>query len=147
MPMTGEYGPSPRDWVREQADRFERSGGAEDNTFAGLPVVLMTCVGAASGKLRKVPLMRVEHGGEYAAVASYGGGPEHPAWYHNLKRHPRVELQDGPVRGEYLAREATGEERARWWERAVAAYPPYAEYQAATTREIPVFVLTPATGR
>ena len=124
---------------------FERSRGAEDNTFSGLPIVLMTCVGAASGKLRKVPLKRVEHEGEYAAIASYGGRPAHPAWYHNLKAHPRVEVHDGPLKREYVAREVTVQERARWWERAVAAYAPYVEYQTATTREIPVFVLTPVT--
>jgi F420H(2)-dependent quinone reductase len=144
MPLTGDYAPSTRDWVREQAERYELSNGAEADTLLGKPIILMTCLGAATGKLRKVPLMRVEHEGEYAAVASYGGRPEHPAWHHNLKRNPRVLVQDRTVRREYLAREVSGEERSRWWERAVAAYPEYADYQTKTTREIPIFVLTPA---
>ena len=143
MPLTGEYEPSPSDWAREQADLFERSGGTEGNTLRGMPIVVVTSVGAKTGKLRKTPLMRVEHGGEYAVVASLGGAPKHPVWYHNLKRHPHVELQDGPVKRDYLAREVTGEEKAVWWARAVAAYPDYADYQQKTTREIPVFVLTP----
>ena len=143
MPLTGEYEPSPSDWAREQAERFEQSGGTEGNTLRGMPIVLVTSRGARSGKLRKTPLMRVEHGGEYAAVASLGGAPRHPVWYYNLKAHPHVELQDGPVKRDYLAREVTGEEKAVWWERAVAAYPDYADYQKKTTREIPVFVLEP----
>ncbi len=143
MPLTGEYAPSPSDWAREQAERFERSGGTEGNTLRGMPVVVVTSVGARSGKLRKTPLMRVEHGGEYAVVASLGGAPKHPVWYHNVKQHPRVELQDGPVRRDYLAREVTGDEKAARWASAVAAYPDYADYQAKTDREIPVFVLTP----
>lgn len=109
----------------------------------GHPVIILTSVGAKTGKLRKNPLMRVEHGGEYAVVASLGGAPRHPVWYHNLTANPRVELQDGPVKKEYLAREVTGGERAIWWERAVAAWPDYAAYQEKTTRTIPVFVLTP----
>lgn len=111
----------------------------------GMPIILVTSVGAQSGKLRKTPLMRVEHNGEYAAVASLGGAPKHPVWYYNLKKHPHVELQDGAVKRDYLAREVTGEEKAVWWERPVAAYPDYADYQEKTTREIPVFVLTPMT--
>ncbi len=146
MPLAGEYEPSPSGWARDQAERFERSGGTEGNTLRGMPIVVVTSVGAKSGKLRKTPLMRVEHGGEYAAVASLGGAPKHPVWYHNLKRHPRVELQDGPVRRDYLARVVTGEEKAAWWARAVAAYPDYADYQRKTTREIPVFVLSPVDG-
>ena len=145
MPLTGDYEPSPSDWAREQAERFEASGGTEANTMRGMPIVVLTSVGAKSGKLRKTPLMRVEHGGEYAVVASLGGAPRHPVWYHNLKQHPQVELQDGPTKRDYLAREVTGDEKAVWWERAVAAYPNYADYQQKTTREIPVFVLTPIT--
>ncbi len=143
MPLTGEYEPSTSDWAREQAELFEGSGGAEGNTLRGMPIILMTSVGAESGKLRKTPLMRVEHDGEYAVVASLGGAPKHPVWYYNLVKHPRVELQDGAVKQDYLAREVTGDEKAVWWERAVAAYPDYADYQKKTTRQIPVFVLTP----
>jgi F420H(2)-dependent quinone reductase len=143
MPLTGEYEPSPSDWAREQAERFERSGGAEANTLRGMPIVVLTSVGSTSGRLRKTPLMRVEHGGEYAVVASLGGAPRHPVWYHNLKAHPHVALQNGPVKRDYLAREVTGDEKAVWWSRAVAAYPDYAAYQEKTKREIPVFVLTP----
>jgi deazaflavin-dependent oxidoreductase (nitroreductase family) len=108
-----------------------------------MPIIVVTSIGAKSGKLRKTPLMRVEHDGEYAAVASLGGAPKHPVWYYNLKNNPHVELQDGPVKRDYLAREVTGDEKAVWWERAVAAFPNYAEYQEKTEREIPVFVLTP----
>lgn len=143
MPLKGEYAPSTSDWAREQAELYERSGGIKGTTLNGLPVVVVTSVGAKTGKLRKTPLMRVEHEGEYAVVASRGGAPQHPVWYYNLVASPHVELQDGPVKRDYLAREVTGEEKAQWWERAVAAYPPYADYQAKTTREIPVFVLTP----
>jgi deazaflavin-dependent oxidoreductase (nitroreductase family) len=143
MPLTGEYEPSPVDWAREQAELFERTHGAEGNNLNGMPIILLTTVGAKSGKLRKTPLMRVEHDGEYAVVASLGGAPKHPVWYFNIVANPHVELQDGPVRKDYDAREVTGDEKAVWWERAVAAYPPYAEYQEKTSREIPVFVLTP----
>jgi deazaflavin-dependent oxidoreductase (nitroreductase family) len=143
MPLSGEYEPSPSDWAREQADQYEASGGSEATALGGMPVVVLTSVGARSGKLRKTPLMRVEHDGDYAVVASLGGAPKHPVWYHNLKRNPHVELQDGPVKKDYLAREVTGEEKALWWARAVAAYSDYADYQAKTTRQIPVFVLTP----
>lgn len=143
MPLKGEYAPSTSDWAREQAELYERSGGIKGTTLNGLPVVVVTSVGAKTGKLRKTPLMRVEHEGEYAVVASRGGAPQHPVWYYNLVASPHVELQDGPVKRDYLAHEVTGEEKAQWWERAVAAYPPYADYQAKTTREIPVFVLTP----
>ncbi|MCC6790383.1 MAG: nitroreductase family deazaflavin-dependent oxidoreductase, partial [Thermomicrobiales bacterium] len=121
----------------------ESSNGSKGNTLRGMPIIVVTSVGAQTGKLRKAPLMRVEHDGEYAAVASLGGAPKHPVWYYNLKKHPFVELQDGPVKKDYTAREVTGEEKAVWWERAVAAYPDYADYQKKTTREIPVFVLTP----
>lgn len=143
MPLTGNYEPSTSDWAREQAELFEGSGGTKGAALRGMPIVLLTSVGAQSGKRRKTPLMRVEHDGEYAVVASLGGAPKHPVWYYNLKKHPHVELQDGPVRKDYLAREVTGDEKDVWWTRAVAAYPDYADYQEKTTREIPVFVLTP----
>lgn len=143
MTLTGEYVPSPSKWVRDQVELYESSGGTKGTTMRGLPVVVVTSRGARSGKLRKTPLMRVEHDGCYAAVASQGGAPTHPTWYHNLLAHPEVELQDGPVRRSYRARELTGEERGTWWERAVAAFPDYADYQERTERSIPVFVLEP----
>ncbi len=145
MPVEGEYEPSPRKWVRDQVETFENSGGTEGITLTdtGLPVVIITNLGAKSGKVRKTPLMRVEHEGSYAAVASQGGSPKHPLWYHNFVANPRVELQDGPKRIDMIAREVSGDERAQWWDRAVAAFPPYAEYQQKTTRQIPVFVLDP----
>ena len=143
MPLTGEYGPSPSDWVRQQAELFEKSGGAEGSTLRGIPIVLLTSFGARSGKLRKTPLMRVEHEGEYAMVASRGGAPTHPLWYHNLKTNPHVELQDGAAKHDYMAREVTGDEKAVWWERAVDVFPDYEAYQTKTSREIPLFVLTP----
>jgi F420H(2)-dependent quinone reductase len=143
MPIEGEYEPSTAAWVRDQVEEYESSGGTRGTTLrdTGLPVVIITNRGARSGKVRKTPLMRVEHDGRYAAVASQGGAPTHPYWYHNFRTHPEVELQDGPARGEFVARELTGDERAGWWTRAVAAYPPYAEYQERTTRLIPVFLL------
>ncbi|MGV9940534.1 nitroreductase family deazaflavin-dependent oxidoreductase [Streptomyces sp. NPDC003401] len=146
MPLEGEYEPSPTQWVREQVELYESSGGTRGTTLldTGRPVIVLTTLGSRSGKIRKTPLMRVEHEGHYAAVASLGGAPEHPVWYFNVKADPRVELQDGPVKQDMRAREVTGEEKARWWERAVAAFPPYAEYQEKTDREIPVFVLEPA---
>ena len=143
MALHGEYEPSPSDWVREQVEAYERSGGAEANTLrdTGLPIVVVTTRGNKSGKIRKTPLMRVEHNGEYALVASKGGAPAHPVWYYNLKAAPEgVTIQDGPEPFEFAVHEAVGEERAQWWERAVAAYPPYAEYQTKTERQIPVFV-------
>ncbi len=143
MPLTGEYAPSPSDWAREQAEQFEASNGAESNTLQGKPIIVLTSVGAKSGKLRKTPLMRVEHEGEYAVVASRGGAPKHPTWYWNLKKNPHVELQDGPVKKDYTAREVEGDERAAWWKRATAVWPSYEEYQHKTERQIPVFVLTP----
>ena len=145
MPLSGEYEPSPEKWVRDQVELYESSGGTEGTTLrdTGLPVVIVTNVGAKSGKLRKTPLMRVEHEGCYATVASKGGAPEHPVWYANLLANPHVELQDGPRKQDMVAREVQGEERAQWWERAVAAFPPYAEYQEKTEREIPVLVLEP----
>jgi deazaflavin-dependent oxidoreductase (nitroreductase family) len=142
MPLQGEYEPSTSGWAREQAELYEKSGGTEGTSLRGMPVVVVTSIGAQSGKLRKTPLMRVEHNGEYAAVASLGGAPKNPVWYYNLKKNPHVELQDGEEKGDYIAREVTGDEKAIWWERAVAAYPDYADYQKKTTRQIPVFVLT-----
>lgn len=146
MPLTGQYAPSPADWARKQAEQFEASNGREANTMRGMPIIVLTTVGAKTGKLRKTPLMRVEHDGQYAVVASLGGAPQNPVWYYNIKQHPLVELQDGAVKREYMAREVKGEEKARWWERAVEAYPDYADYQKKTTRQIPVFVLTPVSG-
>ena len=143
MPLTGEYEPSTSDWARKQAELYESSGGTKGTTLRGVSVIILTSVGAQSGKLRKTALMRVEHDGDYAVVASLGGAPKHPVWYYNLKNHPHVELQDGPVKRDYLAREVTGDEKAVWWERAVAVWPDYANYQTKTTREIPLFVLTP----
>ncbi|NIZ89434.1 nitroreductase family deazaflavin-dependent oxidoreductase [Kineococcus rubinsiae] len=143
MPLTGEYEASPEAWVRDQVSAIENSGGTEGTTLRGMPVIVLTTKGAKSGKLRKTPLMRVEHDGAYAAVASLGGAPKHPVWYFNVQSEPLVEVQDGPAKGDYRAREVTGEEKAAWWERAVAAYPDYADYQAKTDREIPVFVLEP----
>ncbi len=142
MPLTGEYEPSTSDWAREQAELYESSGGTEGTELRGMPVVLLTTVGSKSGRLRKTPLMRVEHDGEYAVVASLGGAPKNPVWYYNIVREPHVELQDGPDKADYLAHEVTGDEKAVWWDRAVAAFPNYADYQAKTDRQIPVFVLT-----
>ncbi len=141
MPLEGEYEPSPEKWVRDQVELFESSGGSKGTTLRGMPVIILTTRGAKSGKIRKSPLMRVEHEGEYAVVASLGGAPKHPVWYHNVVADPRVELQDGAVRQDMTAREVTGEEKAAWWARAVEAYPDYADYQKKTDREIPVFVL------
>ncbi|MEU9395039.1 nitroreductase family deazaflavin-dependent oxidoreductase [Streptomyces sp. NPDC048324] len=145
MPLEGEYEPSPEQWVREQVELYESSGGTKGTTLrdTGLPVVVLTTRGAKSGKIRKSPLMRVEHEGRYAVVASQGGAPKHPVWYHNVKADPRVELQDGPAKWDMTAREVTGEEKAEWWQRAVEAFPPYADYQKRTDRQIPVFVLEP----
>ena len=146
MPVEGEYEPSAQAWVRDQVELYEGSGGTQGTTLrdTGLPVVIVTNIGVSSGKVRKTPVMRVEHNGSYAMVASQGGAPTHPLWYYNVRANPRVELQDGPHKQDMVAREVSGEERAEWWKRAVAAYPPYAEYQQRTTREIPVFVLEPA---
>ncbi|OKI02513.1 nitroreductase [Streptomyces sp. CB02923] len=141
MPLEGEYEPSPEKWVRDQVELYESSGGTKGTTMRGLPVVVLTTRGAKSGKIRKSPLMRVEHEGTYAVVASVGGAPKHPVWYHNVVADPRVELQDGPVRADLVAREVTGEEKGLWWGRAVEAYPDYADYQQKTDRQIPVFVL------
>ena len=141
MPLTGEYEPSTSDWSRKQTETFEATNGAEENTLRGKPIIVLTSIGAKSGKIRKNALMRVEHNGEYAVVASLGGAPKNPVWYYNLKANPHVELQDGPVRRDYLAREVTGDEKAAWWPRAVEAWPDYAKYQEKTDRQIPVFVL------
>jgi F420H(2)-dependent quinone reductase len=148
MPVEGEYEPSPAGWVRDQVELYEGSGGTQGTTLrdTGLPVVIVTNRGAKSGKVHKTPVMRVEQGGRYAMVASKGGAPSHPVWYYNVRANPLVELQDGPHKQDMVARELSGEERAEWWQRAVAAYPPYAEYQQKTAREIPVFVLEPAAG-
>jgi deazaflavin-dependent oxidoreductase (nitroreductase family) len=145
MPLEGEYAPSTSDWARKQAELIESSGGTKGTGLGregGMAVIVLTTLGAKSGKLRKTALMRVEHGGDYAVVASIGGAPKHPNWYWNLLANPRVELQDGPEKHDYLAREVTGDEKALWWDRSVAAYPPYADYQKKTSRQIPVFVLT-----
>jgi deazaflavin-dependent oxidoreductase (nitroreductase family) len=144
MPLTGKYEPSPSSWARDQVETYEGSGGTAGTENSGKPVIILTSMGARSGKLRKTPLMRVEHDGEYAVVASLGGAPKHPVWYYNLAANPHVELQDGPAKNDYTAREVQGAEREAWWERAVAAWPDYAEYQKKTTRVLPVFVLTPA---
>jgi deazaflavin-dependent oxidoreductase (nitroreductase family) len=146
MPLTGEYAPSSSDWAREQAEKYEATGGSEAGDLRGKPIIVLTSVGAKTGLLRKTALMRVEHDGEYAAIASLGGAPKHPVWYWNLIGNPQVELQDGEVKRDYLAREVHGEERALWWDRALEAWPPYADYQKKTDRVIPVFVLTPISG-
>ncbi|MFC6011911.1 nitroreductase family deazaflavin-dependent oxidoreductase [Nocardia lasii] len=143
MPLTGEYAPSTSDRSREQVATYEQSGGTEGTSLLGKPVIILTTKGAKSGKLRKTPLMRVEHDGEYAVVASLGGAPKNPVWYYNIKADPHVELRDGPVNRDYTAREVTGEERRRWWQRAIAVWPDYEEYTKKTDRVIPVFVLTP----
>lgn len=142
MPLHGEYEPGTSQRSRAQVAEYESSGGTRGTTLHGRPVVILTTIGSRSGKLRKIPLMRVEHDGEYLAVASLGGAPRHPVWYHNLVADPRAELQDGPQRWDVVARELSGEEKAIWWERAVAAFGPYADYQARTDRDIPVFLLT-----
>ena len=145
MSIEGEYEPSPAQWVRDQVEQYEASGGARANTLrdTGLPIVIFTTRGNRSGKVRKTPVMRVEHDGEYALVASKGGAVNHPVWYYNLLANPKdVMLQDGPAPFEVVVRQISGDERAMWWERAVEAYPPYAEYQMKTEREIPVFVAT-----
>jgi deazaflavin-dependent oxidoreductase (nitroreductase family) len=143
MPLEGEYEPSTQKWVRDQVELYESSGGTKGTDLRGMPVIVMTNRGVKSGKLRKTPLMRVEHDGVYAVVASQGGADEHPAWYYNLLSDPHVELQDGPAKRDYVAREITGDEKKEWWKRAVAAFPPYREYQFKTRRQIPVFLLEP----
>ena len=146
MAIEGDYEPSALGWVRDQVEAYEASGGAKANTLrdTGIPVIIVTMKGAKSGKVRKIALMRVEHDGEYALVASYGGAPKHPVWYHNLTADPTaVQVQDGPEPFDVTVREVDGDERAAWWERAVAVFPNYAEYQAKTDRQIPVLIASP----
>jgi len=143
MSLSGNYVASPSQWVRDQVELYERSGGSESTTMRGLPVVILTTLGARTGNVRKTPLMRVEHEGCYAVVASQGGAPQHPQWYYNLLAHPDVQLQDGGTKQDMVARELDGEEREIWWKRAVEAFPNYADYQEKTARRIPVFVLEP----
>jgi deazaflavin-dependent oxidoreductase (nitroreductase family) len=142
MPLTGEYEPSSSEWVRNQVETYEKSGGTEANTLpdTDMPVVVVTYLGRKSGKIRKIALMRVEHDGEYALVASKGGAPENPEWYYSLRDNPTVMVQDGPEPHDFTVREIDGDERDQWWERSVAAYPSYADYQVKTDRLIPVFV-------
>ena len=144
MPLSGEYAPGTSAWARKQAETYEATGGGRAGDISGRPVIVLTSVGARTGLLRKTALMRVEHDGEYAVVGSLSGGPKNPVWVYNLRREPRVELQDGAEKHDYLAREVSGEERAVWWERAVRAFPTYAGYEKKTERLIPVFVLTRA---
>ena len=147
MPVEGEYEPSTSEWVRDQVAAYEASGGTEANTLreTGLPVIIVTMRGARSGKVRKIALMRVEHDGEYALIASKGGAPSNPEWYANLTAHPsEVAIQDGPAPFDVVVREVEGDERAAWWDRAVAAFAPYAGYQENTERLIPVLVASPA---
>ncbi|GAB3285259.1 nitroreductase family deazaflavin-dependent oxidoreductase [Microbacterium sp. MEC084] len=143
MPLNGEYLPSTAEWARTQAETYEATNGAEANTLRGVPVIVLTTVGAKSGGLRKTALMRVEHDGRYAVVASKGGAPKPPQWYYNLRANPHVELQDGAVKRDYVARELDGAEYDEWWARAVEVWPDYAEYQKKTDRRIAVFVLEP----
>lgn len=145
MNFDGDYGPSTWDWVREQVEEYEASGGARANTLrdTGIPIIVMTTIGHKSGLVRKVPLMRVEHEGAYALIASKGGAPANPGWYHNLIANPTVLVQDGPEPFETQARLVTGDERSEWFERGISVFPPYAEYRAKTDREIPVFIAAP----
>jgi deazaflavin-dependent oxidoreductase (nitroreductase family) len=143
MPLTGDYEPGTSAWSRAQAELYEASNGAQGGDLRGRPIVVLTSLGARTGRLRKVALMRVEHEGIYAVVASLGGAPKNPAWYQNLTKNRHVELQDGATRRDYQAREVTGDEKSAWWDRAVEAWPDYAVYQKRTDRQIPVFVLEP----
>ncbi|MGZ5301037.1 MAG: nitroreductase family deazaflavin-dependent oxidoreductase [Actinomycetota bacterium] len=145
MPLTGEYEPSPSERTRKQTELYEATNGEQGSDLRGRPVIVLTSVGARTGKLRKTALMRVEHEGVYAVVASLGGAPKHPVWYHNLKEHPHVELQDGATKRDYTSREVLGDEKAIWRERAVETWPDYTKYQTKTDRQIPVFVLEPMT--
>ena len=142
MPIDGEYEPSALDWVREQITEYEASGGQRANTLreTGIPIIVVTMRGHRSGKVRKIALMRVEHDGAYALVASYGGRPANPGWYNNLVASPAVTIQDGPEPHEFVVSEVTDDERQTWFDRAVAVFPTYAEYQAKTDRVIPVLV-------
>ncbi|MGC5169083.1 nitroreductase family deazaflavin-dependent oxidoreductase [Microbacterium sp. DT81.1] len=146
MPLQGTYLPSTSEWARTQAERYEASGGAEANTLRGVPIIVLTTVGAKTGALRKTALMRVEHDGRYAVVASRGGAPEAPQWYWNLRKNSHVELQDGEVKRDYVARELSGDERSEWWARSVAVWPDYDQYQKKTDRLIAVFLLEPVEG-
>lgn len=146
MPLTGEYAPSTSGWARKQAEAYEASHGKRSADLRGRPIIVLTSVGARTGKLRKTALMRVEQDGAYAVVASKGGAARHPVWYFNLKKNPRVELQDGADKRDYDAREVTGDEKVTWWRRAVEVWPDYANYQKRTERQIPVFVLEPIDG-
>ena len=142
MPLSGEYAPSTSDWARNQAEQYEASGGKIEGDLRGLAVIVLTSVGAKTSQLRKTPLMKVEHDGEYLVVGSLGGAPKNPVWVYNLRKNSHVELQDGPAKHDYTARELEGDERAIWWDRAVEAFPNYAEYQRKTERVIPIFLLT-----
>ncbi|MBW9110560.1 nitroreductase family deazaflavin-dependent oxidoreductase [Microbacterium ureisolvens] len=146
MPLTGEYKPSTSDWARKQAEEFEASNGEKANTLRGVPIIVLTTVGAASGALRKTALMRVEHDGRYAVVASKGGAPDEPKWAENMRRHPHVELQDADEKRDYTARELSGDERAEWWARAAEVWPDYDNYQKRTDRRIAIFLLEPREG-
>lgn len=146
MALNGEYVPPTMDWVREHVDQIESSGGSEGMTMQGVPVIMLRHRGAKTGAVRKSPLIKVEHEGRYAAVASLGGAPKHPQWYFNLKAHPEIELQDGTETKQLVAREVTGDEKSRWWKYAAEVFPTYDEYQSKTDREIPLFVLEPAKG-
>ena len=141
MPLTGDYEPSPSRRSRKQVEQYEATNGEKGGDLHGRPVIVLTSIGARTGTIRKTPLMRVEHDGVYAVVASLGGAPKHPVWYYNLKKNPHVELQDGAAKRDYTAREATGDEKRIWWDRAVDTWPDYAKYQRKTDRQIPVFVL------
>jgi deazaflavin-dependent oxidoreductase (nitroreductase family) len=141
MPLTGDYEPSTSAWARKQAELYEATNGEQGGDLRGRPIIVLTSAGARTGKLRKTALMRVEHEGVYAVVASLGGAPKHPVWYYNLQKNPHVELQDGAAKRDYTAREVAGAEKAVWWERAVETWPDYAAYQKRTDRQIPVFVL------
>lgn len=146
MPLSGEYAPSTSEWARKQAETYEATGGAEAGDLRGMPIIVLTSVGAKTGFLRKNALMRIEHNGQYAVMASLGGAPKNPVWYYNLVANPHVELQDGAVTADYLAHEAHGDERAEWWIRAVEAYPDFADYEKRTDRVMPLMVLTPFDG-
>jgi F420H(2)-dependent quinone reductase len=141
MPLSAQYEPGTSAWSRKQVELYEATNGEQGGDLRGRPVIVLNSIGAKTGKLRKTALMRVRHDGVYAVVASLGGAPRNPAWYHNLKKNPHVELQDGATKRDYTAREVAGDEKAVWWERAVEAWPDYANYQMKTDRQIPVFVL------
>ena len=145
MPLQGEYEPSTAEWVNKQVTEYEGSGGTAGTLLRGVPTIVVTSVGASTGKLRKHPVMRVEHEGTYAAVASKGGAPKNPTWVANLRKNPLVEVQDGTAHGDYRAREASADEYATWWQRAIEVWPDYVSYQAKTERQIPIFLLEPAS--